>query len=78
MLFFLLPISWIGPASRRDGETVTLDGVIDALRVIGAGARGSLANSSSPQPPAPNASTTATPAAVHGVLRIASSVLTSR
>jgi hypothetical protein len=37
-----------------------------------------LAKSSSPQPPTPRARTTAAPAVAHGVLRIRSSVLTSR
>jgi len=75
----LLVISSIAPAPRRDGEIVTFADVIDALKVIGAGARSSLANSPSPpQPPIPNARATATPAAVLGILLIASSVLTNR
>jgi hypothetical protein len=75
----LLTMSSIEPAPRRDGETVTFEAVIAALTVIGAGARSSLANSSSaPQAPSANASATAAPAAVLGVLPIASSVLTNR
>ena len=47
----------------RDGDTVMPRGVIDALNVICAGARGSLANSSSPPQPIPAVSETATAAA---------------
>ena len=73
----LLAMSSIAPAPSRDGETVTSTGVIDALNVIGAGSRCSLANSSPPQPFVASTRATAAPAAAHGLLPMKSCVLTN-